>query len=290
MRWRPVRPSAAGGGAAVPLGTILAETSARAVETLRRTSWCCEPGGPAAYPALVLGVPHGAAVHLALAMGVPWMQLDSPWHDFADGAVAADGPVILVHGPCEVDRRQLADVCTWSRDRRRPLRQVLYRDAGALSAAVADLYRVWLHSHGRTGDRLVVECGRLIDAWQVLRAGLVPYWCRNAERRHVDRLAWWLAGSEAFSTITALPEPPDAAPRDLAPLATWEGLTRFATRYGELDPRCRRAYRAGSLPPGHVSAALRGHPNDLPALSPMTPEQALSRLVGADPATGVLVR
>jgi len=28
------------------------------------------------YPALVLGSPHGAAVHLAAAMGAPWLRLE----------------------------------------------------------------------------------------------------------------------------------------------------------------------------------------------------------------------
>src|SRR4051794_39292357 len=215
MRWRTARPSTGAGEATPTLEAVLTATAARALEAARRAGGCCA-GEPRPYPGLVVGAPHGAAVHLALAMGMPWVPLTSAWRDVADGEVAADGPVIVVHGPGEVDRRRLADACTWSRDRRRPLRQVLYPDAGAPSAAVAALSRYWLRRHGRSGDRLVVECGRLIDAWQVLRGGLVPYWCRDAERRHVDRLAWWLAGSATFATIDVFPGPPGAAASDLA--------------------------------------------------------------------------
>ena len=74
--------------------------------------------------------------------------------------------------------------------------------------STADLYRRWLRRAGKTGDRLVVECGRLLDPWQVLRAGLVPYWCENATRRRVEGVEWWLAGSEPFSSVDVLPEPP----------------------------------------------------------------------------------
>ncbi|MGW5673347.1 hypothetical protein, partial [Micromonospora sp. NPDC003776] len=97
---------------------------------------------------------------------------------------------------------------TWTARRGHPLHRVLVPQPDALSAATADVYRHWLRRAGKTGNRLVVECGRLLDPWQVVRAGLVPYWCENATRRRVEGVEMWLAGSEPFSSVDVLPEPP----------------------------------------------------------------------------------
>ena len=67
-----------------------------------------------------------------------------------------------------------------------------------------------LQSAGKTGNRAVVECGRLLDPYHVLRAGMVPYWCESATIASVDAAERWLVGSRPFSVVEVLPEqPPD---------------------------------------------------------------------------------
>ncbi|MGI5240811.1 hypothetical protein [Dactylosporangium sp. CA-139066] len=245
---------------------------------------------PRRHPGLVLGAAHGSAVHLALALGVPWQPLDGGWPAALDEHVAPSGTVVLVHGPRQVDRgtaRALFDAC---RRRRLTAREVLYSSAAALSAAVADLYRHWLRADGRTGNRLVVECGRLVDPWNVLRAGLVPYWCREPTWDTVQELCWWLAGSEPFTAIEAFPEPPGAHRPSTAPLDSWRAAAAFATRRGVVDGRCTRRYPTGTVPPGHATKVLARQPYDLPLLAPLRPDDALGRLAGPDTAPGLLVR
>jgi hypothetical protein len=139
-----------------------------------------------------------------------------------------------------------------------------------LSGVVADMYRAWLRSRGKTGNRLVVECGRLLDPYQVLRAGLVPYWCENASRAAANSAELWLAGSQPFTTVDVLPEPPGTDGVQIAQLDQWQAMAGFATRWGRVDRRAVRAYPLRTLSPRHATAALKEHPYDLPVLT--TPE------------------
>jgi len=120
-------------------------------------------------------------------------------------ASRASGHPFAEHG---VDGRFEHQVADWAAGRGRPVLGVKYNRPEDLSAAVADAIRLWLRAAGKTGDRLVVEGGRLLDPYHVLRSGLVPYWCESSTRPGVDAAALWLAGSEPFTSIDALPEPP----------------------------------------------------------------------------------
>ncbi|MFI5911787.1 hypothetical protein [Dactylosporangium sp. NPDC051541] len=237
---------------------------------------------------VVLGAAHGSAVHLAVALGMPWRPLDSGWPAALSGHGAAGGTVVLVHGPRQIDPATIRALFDAGRRHRLTVHEVLYPTAGAFSAAVADLYRRWLRAGGRTGNRLVVECGRLVDPWNVLRAGLVPYWCREPTWDAVQELCWWLAGSEPFTSIEALPEPPGAHRPSTAPLYSWRAAAAFATRRGVVDGRCARRYPTGTVPARHAIKVLRDHPGDLPLLPPLRPGEALSHLAATD--TGLLVR
>ncbi len=128
----------------------------------------------------------------------------------------------------------------WTSRHGHPLHQILVPTPAALSAATADLYRRWLRAAGKTGDRLVVECGRLLDPWQVLRAGLVPYWCENATRRSVEQVEWWLAGSESFTSVDVLPSRPAYAHRRWpACRSGWRSAPSTAPRRAAIrSPRC----------------------------------------------------
>jgi hypothetical protein len=170
-----------------------------------------------------------------------------------------------------------------------PLRRALVPHPDALSAAVADLYRRWLRRHGKTGNRLVVECGRLLDPWQVLRAGLVPYWCENATRRRVDGVEWWLAGSEPFSSVDVLPEPPGVRSPALAGLPQWLAVAAFGRRRRALDRGSARGYPVASVPTRRATEVLRNQPYDLPAPPPLTMAEALGALHDGGAHQGLLL-
>lgn len=169
------------------------------------------------------------------------------------------------------------------------IRQLLYRHPDVLSAAVADLYRLWLRHFDRTGSRLIVECGRLIEPWHVLRAGLVPYWCEYPLHAAAETLQWWLAGSEPYSSIEVFAEPPGLPLPTMAQLSEWEAVASFATRRGAVDRRCARAYPLGAVPAHHTTAVLRGYPYDLPCPPPIEAGEALHAMANGAQTDGLLV-
>ncbi|MER7168122.1 hypothetical protein ABT336_18890 [Micromonospora sp. NPDC000207] len=166
----------------------------------------------------------------------------------------------------------------WAARRDHPLHQVFVPRPEALSATVADLYRRWLREAGKSGNRLVVECGRLLDPWQVLRAGLVPYWCENATRRSVTGVEWWLAGSEPFSSVDVLPDPPGVRSPALAGLPQWLAVAGFGRRRRAMDRTCVRGYPVTAVPTRRATEVLRAQPYDLPTPPPLTVDVALAAL------------
>ncbi|GAA1517945.1 hypothetical protein GCM10009827_036260 [Dactylosporangium maewongense] len=348
------------------------------------------------YNGLVVGSPHGAAVHLAMALGVPWLPVafevptpevaagerpaqdgerlardiltDNPdvgirqvydpvWRGWSGAATAyavvrwrrlplayrrliaerlnPDAPIVVVRdvsrwqtsagddgysfqlgsrasglGPGDyrddrslrgrspradsdgeraVDRGLVEDLRRYGSAHGHPIRQVLYRHPDVLSGAVADLYRGWLRAGTRTAARLVVECGRLLDPWHVLRAGLVPYWCEHPLRSAVRSLSWWLAGSEPFTSVDVFAEPPGMPLPTVARLEEWQAVAAFATRHGLVDRRCARAYPSGVVPGHHATQVLRMHPYDLPYLPFLTVPAALSAMTHSAQTDGLLV-
>ncbi|GAA0722942.1 hypothetical protein Drose_09200 [Dactylosporangium roseum] len=347
------------------------------------------------YHGLVVGSPHGAAVHLALALGVPWLPVsfevptpdaatsehpavegerlardvlganadvtvrqvfDPVWRGWSGAAAAyavvrwrrfptayrefvaerltPDAPILVVRdvsrwltmrgdggytfqlgsrasglmpsdyydrrdggtnqpedsdGERSVDRGLVEDLRRFATAHGHPVRQVLYRHPDVLSGAVADLYREWLRGGDRTGNRLVVECGRLIDPWHVIRAGLVPYWCEHPLRSAVRALSWWLAGSEPYTSVEVLPEPPGMPLPTVAHLSEWEAIAAFASRHSLVDRRCARAYPSGMVPAHHATQVLRTHPYDLPYLPFVDADSALSALARSAQTDGLLV-
>ena len=89
--------------------------------------------------------------------------------------------------------------------------------AKAGGKTVADIYRDWLRQQGKTGNRLVISAGRLLDPWQTIRTGLVPYWCETSTRAGVAAAELWLVGSPPFTSVDILPEPPGATWSQVAP-------------------------------------------------------------------------
>lgn len=141
------------------------------------------------------------------------------------------------------------DARSWGDRHGHPLHRVVVPQPDALSAVTADLYRGWLRRAGKTGNRLVVECGRLLDPGQVLRAGLVPYWCENATARRIAGVEWWLAGSEPFSSVDVLPEPPGLRSPAYAGLPQWLAVAGFGAAGGPWTGAPPAATRSPRYPP-----------------------------------------
>jgi hypothetical protein len=177
----------------------------------------------------------------------------------------------------------------WALQRDGRAYSVLHNGPGALSAAVADIYRDWLREHGKTGNRLVITAGRLLDPWHILRAGLVPYWCEAPTRDGVAATELWLAGCRPFSSVDVLPEPPGATWSQVAPMAQWSVLAQFAGRRGAVNPSVARAYPLRAMAPRHATDALRTLPYDLPTLPPLRVETAVAGLRSNAPSNGILV-
>ncbi|HEX2771748.1 MAG TPA: hypothetical protein VHN18_04870 [Micromonosporaceae bacterium] len=391
-----------------------AEAAAADADLIAR--WVVDHYPPRSYPGVVLGSPHGAAVHLAVALGVPWLptgfeisvhwpdgsaddptgaldhgagvasallaanpavgvrqvhdpagrgvlagstialvvrwhRLPAPYRHFLGTWVTPGAPVYLlrdartwpvldsgnghsfqVGGPAsgmeptdfEPDSDPLGRVLRgvggdrarwqppgadcpqghaehavepgfetalreWANQAGSPLHRVLFPRPDALSAATADVYREWLRSAGKTGNRCVVECGRLIDPWQVVRAGLVPYWCENATQRNVAGAELWLAGSAAFSSVDVLPEPPGLQTPGLAGLPQWLAVASFGRRRGAVDRVAARGYPVTPVPTRHATEVLQDHPYDLPAPPPLRPVEALAGLRECGTSQGLLV-
>jgi hypothetical protein len=177
----------------------------------------------------------------------------------------------------------------WAQEQDHPLRRIMFGRPEALSAAVADVYRRWLRSAGKTGNRLVVECGRLMDPGQVIRAGLVPFWLPTPRHQTVAETAWWLAGSEPFSQIEVIIEPPGTSTPNLASLAQFEAVARFATRQGRVDTAAARAYPYGTVSARHATRVLRTHPYDLPAPPELPTATAVRWLIDSQETNDLMI-
>ncbi len=177
----------------------------------------------------------------------------------------------------------------WGRDAGSPVHRVLFPGPETLSAAVADVVRQWMRDSGKSGNRCVVEAGRLLDPMQAVRAGLVPYWVESAARRTVSAAEWWLAGSDRFSSLDVLPEAPGMACTALAGLPQWRAVASFGRLRGQVDRTAARSYPLHPLPTRHATEMLRGQPYDLPRPTPLRVTAALAGLRDSGTASGLLV-
>ncbi len=170
-----------------------------------------------------------------------------------------------------------------------PVHRALYTSPSTLGACVADLFRRWLRSGGTDGDRCVVESGRLLDPWQVLSGGVVPYWCETAARSDVEAAEWWLAGSETYDTVTVLPDAPGPAGEPGATLAHWRSLSLFGREHADLDRQVASRYPRLPLAAAHATRVLAdagGRPGTPPAMTALRVVRGLQR---SEAGSGMLV-
>jgi hypothetical protein len=223
---------------------------------------------------------------------VRWRELPAAYTRFLTTRLRPGAAVVVArdsgtwasgHSAQAVNPEFVESARQWAAGDDHPLYRVMFSRPDVLSAAVADLYRHWLRDAGKTGSRLVVECGRLLDPWQVIRAGLVPYWLPAPSRYAVGELHWWLAGSQPFTQIDVLVEPPgwprdDLGGNELASRTDFVAAAGFARLRGTVDERCVRAYPDGVVPPGRAGEVLGRLPYDLPVPPRLTVPDAVAML------------
>ncbi|AGZ43849.1 hypothetical protein [Actinoplanes friuliensis] len=188
-------------------------------------------------------------------------------------------------GEPELDR-DLRRLCA---DSGRPVHRALYRGPDALSSCVADLYRRMLAAAGRNADRCVIESGRLVDPWRVLKSGLVPFWCEFPSRAAVDAAEWWLAGSAPFDSVTGLPEAPGTVCDTHADVAQWRAVSRFARHRPDLSRQAMGRYPLLPLATSHASTVIRGLEKQSPDPDPLTMPDVVTALRQAGSRLGFLV-
>jgi hypothetical protein len=171
----------------------------------------------------------------------------------------------------------------------RPTHRVLYPTPETLSACVADLYRARLQHDHRDADRCVVETDRLLDPWQVLTGGLVPYWCETSSVQAVAGAELWMAGSARFHTVDVLPSPPGWTCDANADLTQWRAVAWFGLHRGDVSQQAVRRYPLSPLPTSHAAAVLRAQPRRRSEPSRLGMAQVLGALRGSGQAGGILV-
>jgi hypothetical protein len=166
--------------------------------------------------------------------------------------------------------------------------RVLYRDPHSFSGAVADLHRAWL-GPSASGRHAVVGSGRMIDPWQAVSRGLVPYWCESSSRSAADAAELWFAGSRPFESISVLPDPPGTLHDGTASLRQWRSIAALGRREGKVDALVADRYPL--LPPaaGQVTRHLRNVAAVPVRPGPLPVDQAVRGLASAGAATGLLV-
>jgi hypothetical protein len=182
----------------------------------------------------------------------------------------------------EPELRQIATV-TGSTGHR-----VLYRDPHSFSGAVADLHRAWLRPSA-SGRHAVVGSSRMIDPWQAVDRGMVPYWCESSSRSAADAAELWFAGSRPFDSISVLPDPPGTEHDDTATLAHWRAIAAFGRRHGEVDALVAGRYPL--LPPaaGQATRHLRNAAAAPVLPEPLPVDEAMRGLADAGVTMGLLV-
>ena len=170
----------------------------------------------------------------------------------------------------------------------RSAHRVLFTDAQALSACVADLYRTWLRPVNG-GRRCFVGTGRMTDPWRAISRGYVPYWCESSTRAVTGAAQLWLAGSEPFDEVHVLPEPPGTLHDDTATLTHWRGVALFARRAGRVDIAASDRYPLLPPAPRHASSFLASSARPQPPPGPLPAGEAVRRLTQHGTTLGLLV-
>ncbi|UQA97110.1 hypothetical protein [Streptomyces halobius] len=147
----------------------------------------------------------------------------------------------------------LADVSAFAAQHRLTLDVLRFDTPQRLSPAVAGLYRSWYADRGLPADRLLVESFLLLDPWQALRTGSVPYWSVFGTETFRAGLEAYLDSTDPYDEIRVLLFNHGTASIGLAGAADWRRTAARAREIGVLTGADATAY------PRDFAGLVRAH-------------------------------
>jgi hypothetical protein len=122
-----------------------------------------------------------------------------------------------------------------------------------LSPAIADLYRSWYADRGLPADRLLVESFLLLEPWQALRSGSVPYWTVFGTKTFRAGLEAYLDATDPYDEIRIMLFNHGTDSIGLAGAEDWQRTADRARKIGVLTGMNAAAY------PRDFASFVRSH-------------------------------
>ncbi|MFC7328253.1 hypothetical protein [Marinactinospora rubrisoli] len=147
----------------------------------------------------------------------------------------------------------LDDLAAFAEHHRFRLDRLRFDAPQRLSPAVAGLYRDWYTARGIPAGRLLVESFLLLDPWQTLRTGSVPYWSVFGTETCRADLDAYLDGTDPYDEIRILLFNHGTDSIGLASAADWRRTAARARKVGVLTGVDPGAY------PRDFASLVRSH-------------------------------
>ncbi|MEU0108441.1 hypothetical protein ABZ313_24200 [Streptomyces sp. NPDC006251] len=147
----------------------------------------------------------------------------------------------------------LDDLTTFAGQHRIDLHLLRFDTPQRLSPAVADLYRAWYANRGLPTGRLLVESFLLLDPWQALRTGSVPYWAVFGTETFRAGLEAYLDATDPYDEIRILLFNHGTDSIGLGSAESWQRTADRARKIGVLTGADATAY------PRDFASLVRSH-------------------------------
>lgn len=147
----------------------------------------------------------------------------------------------------------LDDLSAFAEQHRLKLGLLRFDTPQRLSPAVADLYRSWYAERNLPANRLLVESFLLLDPWQALRTGSVPYWTVFGSDAFRTGLEAYLDTTDPYDEIRILLFNHGTESIGLAGAEDWQRTAARARKIGVLTGADAAAY------PRDFASLVRAH-------------------------------
>jgi hypothetical protein len=171
----------------------------------------------------------------------------------------------------------LGDIQAYADERAHPVVEMRYHHPQDMAPAVADTVSAWMREHHIEPRRLLVSSFIVLDPWQAIDTGSVPYWTYFPTRDAADALSNYLDG-HSFDEVDVMLFSHGSRSRGLADAGRWERLAQRARRRGRLLAVDRSAFPADFLTFVRYARSLRRLPRAPRPRSPLSVEGALTML------------
>jgi hypothetical protein len=131
------------------------------------------------------------------------------------------------------------DVEAFARQHGYRVRRVVFEEPEHMSPLVADLYRWWYGTLGRTDNRLVVDSFILMEPYWTIRTGSVPFWMVFNTEPSLRALTAYLRGTAPFDEVLLTLFSHGVDSIGLVPIDEWRRVCQPAGRAGFIgvDPK-----------------------------------------------------